>query len=139
MNLPKPKAKPIDLNDLIGIDPEDGADQREQNPSTGEDTDADANLVAPRERSKSGSEARPKCGQAGHIIEKFGGVPRLVAALKAAGFEIDRTSVYKWLYTKDHGGTEGVIPTRAWPYIYRAARLNGVLIEHSDLDLRPNR
>lgn len=41
------------------------------------------------------------------IIDRFGGHQKVAKALK-----ISVSSVYKWTYTKDRGGTNGNVPTK---------------------------
>lgn len=70
--------------------------------------------------------------QASQIIEKFGSVPALSRALAAAGVGRDLTTIYKWTYPKDKGGTGGYIPTSAHADIKKAARREGILLTAQD-------
>lgn len=80
----------------------------------------------------------PRCGQAAHILAKFGGAPRLVSIFKALGMPRNRVSVYKWTYPRSKGGTDGIIPTKVWPDLRAAARYAGVLLGPEDFEMRPN-
>lgn len=75
--------------------------------------------------------------QAERVIEKFGGVPRLCALLHAIGRPRDRTVIYRWMYSKDRGGADGVIPSTAWPDLILAARMEGIILTSQDMDPRP--
>ena len=71
--------------------------------------------------------------QSEHIISKFGGIDRLEALLKEIGTPKHKTTINRWLYPKGRSsGTGGVIPTKAWPDIIRAARLDGILLTPDD-------
>lgn len=74
--------------------------------------------------------------QARRIFDKFGGELRLVSALQAIGKPRNKCSIYKWDYPRHKGGTGGLIPTRAWPDIFAAARHEGILITSEDMDPR---
>jgi len=75
--------------------------------------------------------------QAQRIIDKFGSAYRLSAALKAIGYLRNPSTVYRWTYSREKGGTDGMVPTRALTYILRAARFEGVMLTPEDLDPRP--
>lgn len=66
--------------------------------------------------------------QAQKIVNKFGGVPRLAAAIGK-----NRTTVNRWLYPKDRGGTNGLIPSQAWPEILAAAKREHIPLTPEDL------
>lgn len=72
--------------------------------------------------------------QAERIIDKFGGVPALLQVLNEADPSItwNKSSIYRWLYPKEKGGTGGVIPTRAMVPLFRAARLAGIILTPED-------
>jgi len=77
--------------------------------------------------------------QADRIISKFGGPPRLYEALKLLAetehnpdITRDVATIYRWLYPRSRGGTDGVIPTSAQRDVQRAARLQGILITAED-------
>lgn len=71
--------------------------------------------------------------QAERVINKFGGAKRLLAALKAVGFPKNPATVYRWLYPREKGGTGGIIPTKAWPDILTAARIEGIFLTAEDV------
>lgn len=75
--------------------------------------------------------------QATRVIKKFGGIRETMAALRAVGFPLTRQALYQWTWESSRGGTNGIIPTKAWPYIYAAARLAGVLLTPDEVDARP--
>ena len=67
------------------------------------------------------------------VIEKFGGVRRLCEALNDVGeYSWNPSSVYRWTYPREKGGTGGVIPTKALEILSRAARLHGIFLEADD-------
>ena len=69
--------------------------------------------------------------QAERIIDKFGGVPRMALILSLAP-----TTIYKWTYPKERGGTNGLIPTHNIKGIRQAAPDVGIKL--SDSDFAPN-
>lgn len=75
--------------------------------------------------------------QAQNVIMKFGGAPELARVLKAFSDNPDDwyhpTSIYRWMYPANKGGTGGEIPTRAIKLIMKAARYAGVMISIDDL------
>lgn len=76
--------------------------------------------------------------QATKIIAKFGSVPKLVEALNFVGYKISRFSVYKWNYPKkgpEAGCAGGIIPKRSVPWVKRAARETGIVLEPADWEL----
>ena len=75
--------------------------------------------------------------QAERIIKKFGGPGRLASILEQIGRSKHRSSIYKWVYPREKGGTGGLVPTAAWPDVFAAARFEGVLITAEDIDPRP--
>ena len=78
--------------------------------------------------------------QAERLIFKFGSSYRLAKLVRAAtGRRMTDALVQKWTYPKSRGGTGGVIPTRAWPFIFEAAEYAGVVLEVSDFDPRPKK
>ncbi len=79
---------------------------------------------------------KPPPTQADLIIDKFGGARRLTEYLWSAGVEYSYTTVYKWTYTRAKGGTNGRVPTAAWPGVIAAARIAGILISAEDMDPR---
>ena len=74
---------------------------------------------------------REPATQAERITARFGGPLGLA---KAIGYT--DAAVYKWNYTKDKGGCNGLIPTRAMDRILSVARMFGVLLTIDDLKPR---
>jgi hypothetical protein len=74
--------------------------------------------------------------QALRVILKFGGVYNLHRALKAVGLDLHRTTIYKWMMDPEKGGAGGLIPSKNWPHIFAAARLDGVMLTENELDFR---
>lgn len=74
--------------------------------------------------------------QAERVIDKFGGVPRLLELLEKAGLKRNRSSVHRWRYPKAIGGCGGVIPSHDWAFVIRAAQLDGIVLTSEDLDPR---
>lgn len=75
--------------------------------------------------------------QAQRIIDKFGGAKRLSEILSHVGKPRDFVTIYRWTYPKSVGGTDGLIPTAAWPDIFLAARFDGVVLSSEEMDPRP--
>ena len=65
--------------------------------------------------------------QANRIIRKFGGARRLAAVLR---YEPSR--VYKWTYSREKGGTGGLVPAASVTAIQAAADLQGIALTDSD-------
>ena len=65
--------------------------------------------------------------QAEKIVEKFGG---RVATSKAIGR--DQSSVCRWFYATDKGGTGGLVPATAIPAVLEAAEFLGVELTAED-------
>lgn len=74
--------------------------------------------------------------QAERVIRKFGGAARLCRLLRHVGAPISTSTVFRWSYSKAKGGTGGVIPSKVWDQIFRAARFEGVVITPEDIDPR---
>lgn len=70
--------------------------------------------------------------QAAKIALKFGGPAELARALAP---KRSRTVVYRWLYPKAMGGTDGRIPPAAWLEVKQAAREVGILLTMEDFEL----
>lgn len=68
------------------------------------------------------------------IIKKFGSIRLLRSCLEAVvGKDAPSLStIYRWLYPREKGGTDGQIPTRNIPHIMQAARYAGVMLEPQD-------
>lgn len=62
------------------------------------------------------------------VIIAFGGATELADAAK-----IDKSSVYRWLYPKEKGGTNGAIPHANHGKILAAAEAIGLGVTRSDL------
>lgn len=73
--------------------------------------------------------------QADRILRKFGGPRRLAKLLKAIdpNTALNPSSIYRWRYPRDRGGTGGLIPTAAIPLIQKAAVVDGILLSQEDL------
>lgn len=73
--------------------------------------------------------------QAERIIDKFGGVMKLVRLLNQIDPEntITPSSVYRWNYPTNKYGTGGIIPIKHIPNILKAARLEGIFIDVNEL------
>lgn len=74
--------------------------------------------------------------QAERVLWKFGGVRKFCRALDELGVHLEVSGVYKWLYSREKGGTNGRIPTKAWPLILSAAKHCGLIITKDDMDFR---
>ncbi len=74
--------------------------------------------------------------QADRVIAKFGSVPNLARALMAIGSPKTVTSIYRWVYPKEKGGTGGLVPPQAWDSIIKAAHYEGIQITQQDFDPR---
>lgn len=82
----------------------------------------------------------PPRSQAQRVIDKFGGPRRLAALLRVidpprADGKIRHTpsSVYRWTYPRERGGTAGRIPAHVLPLVMKAARLEGIFLTPDDL------
>lgn len=75
--------------------------------------------------------------QAERVIRRFGGPKQLVDAINASGGKKNLSSIYRWQYPKEKGGTGGVIPTAAWPLILDAAKFAGIVLRQEDFDPMP--
>lgn len=72
--------------------------------------------------------------QAENVIRKFGGARELARVLKDMGGDYwNPSTIYRWTYPIDAGGTGGEIPTRAIKTIVRAARYAGIMLTLEDL------
>lgn len=73
--------------------------------------------------------------QAARIMARFGGAAGLAEALNALPpdkYHRERTAVYKWLYPRERGGTDGMIPRAAEIAVKMAARSAGVFLAPED-------
>jgi hypothetical protein len=75
--------------------------------------------------------------QAQSIISKFGGPGALARTLKECSDDpkdhYNRTTIYRWMYPRDKGGTGGEVPTAALKSILKCARLAGVMLSSEDI------
>lgn len=69
----------------------------------------------------------PTYGQAQRFIKKAGGVSALARMMNC-----DRTTIYKWLYPKNKGGTDGLIPSSRIADIEFAFSVAGIEIKPGD-------
>lgn len=81
----------------------------------------------------------PKSKQASRIISKMvgnspGAPARLARMLTRHGYPTNPTTVYRWNYPSEKGGTNGLVPTQALHQIIYIARIEGVLITTDDLN-----
>lgn len=75
--------------------------------------------------------------QATRVVNKFGGPIRLARLFSALGCEMAVSTIRKWSYSKNKGGTGGYIPQEHWDLIFKAARIDGIIFSSVDLDPRP--
>lgn len=61
------------------------------------------------------------------VIEKCGGHDVVAGWLK-----VSTTSVYRWTYPKDKGGTGGVIPQKHWQALIQKAASDGIELTVED-------
>ncbi len=75
--------------------------------------------------------------QARNIINKFGTAAELCRALKFANPDPkdhwNESSVYRWTYPREKGGSGGEIPPHALRAVLRAARYSGIVLTLDDL------
>lgn len=74
--------------------------------------------------------------QAERVIRKFGGAKNLSRILLSLGRPRDPATIYRWTYPKEIGGTDGLIPTAAWPDLLMAARQEGIILTSEEIDPR---
>lgn len=73
--------------------------------------------------------------QAARIMARFGGPAALAEALQQLPnpkHHRERTVVYKWLYPRERGGADGLIPHQAIAAIALAARMQGIFLTAED-------
>lgn len=70
------------------------------------------------------------------VIQLFGNAYRLTEALRRVGYRISPVTVYRWNYPANKKGRGGFIPPQAWPFVVKAARIEGILLTTFDLDPR---
>ena len=66
--------------------------------------------------------------QADRVISKFGGAYQTAAAI---GYR--PSTVYRWNYTIERGGSNGSVPTGAMKKLLAAARVHGIFLTGDDL------
>lgn len=88
-------------------------------------------------RKSDNSEKSLPISQAQRVFRKFGGPARLSHILKAIGRPKTYTALYFWDYPLEKGGGGGLIPSKAWPDIFIAARWDGIVLTPEDVDPRP--
>jgi amino-acid N-acetyltransferase len=71
--------------------------------------------------------------QAELILEKFGTVPQIQAALADQGFELERTTIYKWAYPKSKLGRDGFVPQKYHKAILDAAKKRGIKLSIKEI------
>ena len=75
--------------------------------------------------------------QAQSLISKFGGPRELARTFKACSDDpndhYSPSTIYRWLYPRENGGTGGEIPLPALKLILRCARLAGVMLTTAEI------
>lgn len=75
--------------------------------------------------------------QAESIINKFGGARNLARTLKECSDNpedhYNPSTIYRWMYPVEMGGTGGEIPVHALKTILRCARLAGIMLSTKDI------
>ena len=75
--------------------------------------------------------------QAQTLVAKFGGPRELSRILEQCSDDpkdhIDPSTIYRWMYPKDKGGTGGEIPLQSLRLILKCARLAGVMLKSADI------
>lgn len=71
--------------------------------------------------------------QAARVIARFGGAYDLSRAMDAANPERPEryrspSVIFRWTYPRSKGGTDGRIPSAAWPAVIDAARYAGIFL-----------
>lgn len=66
------------------------------------------------------NDTKPKLDPAATIVRTLGGP---TATARIAG--VDTVQVYRWMWSREDGGYDGVIPTRRASRLYEWARSNG--------------
>lgn len=77
------------------------------------------------------------CPQAQSVVAKFGGPYELARTLKECSDDPEDhyspSTIYRWMYPKEAGGTGGEIPTRGIQAVMKVARLAGVMLTTEDI------
>lgn len=74
--------------------------------------------------------------QVERVAARFGGIPRLYAALNRLpdpAMRYSKPQLYRWNYPRSRGGCDGVIPTPALRAVLTAARWEGIVLTPFDL------
>lgn len=74
--------------------------------------------------------------QARNVIARFGGpyeLAKALASLENPDYTRDPSQIYRWMYPKARGGTDGMIPTSAIAAVKAAARYVGLLLSSEEL------
>lgn len=77
--------------------------------------------------------------QAYRVIRKFGGAPRLGEILRELGHSIENSTIYRWDYPLEDGGSGGLIPIKWIPLIIKIARMDGIILNNDDLSPIPDK
>ena len=145
MNTPLPTPQPdqTPVEPLLEPQPEDSNTPSPVVISTGDQIlspgENDGVLSPPNleEPVKKAIHPKGRFSQAEKILAKFGGARRLSELFKAMGRPRNPATIYKWTYSREGGGTDGLIPSCAWADVLHAARLEGILIQPDDLNPAP--
>lgn len=76
--------------------------------------------------------AQPLRSQAERVLARFGGARPLARSLALVRYPLHYTTIYKWTYPIERGGTGGVIPSKAMTKIKRAAAMEGIVMRPED-------
>lgn len=76
----------------------------------------------------------PKYGQAHHVVRLFGGACALAKHLGATRFTVQRWMTPRAAHPY---GQDGLIPSRFWPAIQKAAREEGIHFTDADMAIHP--
>lgn len=100
--------------------------------------DGKINIVGAKTGRRSRAQRRAlKFKQAEVVIAKFGGARELCRVVKDMCPDPkdhwNPSSIYRWTYPVEFGGTDGEIPINAIKTIIRAARYAGILLKMEDL------
>lgn len=96
------------------------------------------NIVGGRAGPRTAEDRRKLCHpQAQSVVAKFGGPRELARTLKACSDDpkdhLHPSTIYRWMYPKEVGGSGGEIPTPALQLILKVARLAGVILSTDDI------
>lgn len=69
---------------------------------------------------------------ASRIIGKFGGVGAVASVVG-----LNRSTVHRWTYPKEIGGTDGLVPAQHQQTLINAARERGINLTPNDFFLEP--